>query len=153
MKNVFEQIKNWATKGNSKEKGTIKKFFTETVGLISESNWKELAPDIHRQRLVIEGNLTDSFESQDMYFYASKLTKVLNMEPVTTPILNYAPEYGWCCFLHWKESGMHIYAWDGRDPKFFSVDIYTCKPFEASVAVEFTREFFGDRLLDVVWKE
>jgi S-adenosylmethionine decarboxylase len=153
MRNVFKQIKNWATKGNSKEKGVIKKFLSETLGAASGSNWKELAPDIQRQRLVVEGTLTDQFESQEMYFYASKLTKLLKMKAITTPILNYSPDYGWCAFCHWKESGMHIYGWDNHNPVFFSVDIYTCKTFEAQEVVKFTKEFFGDRLLDIVWKE
>ena len=85
--------------------------------------------------------------------YCSEITKVLNMNPVTAPICNHDPQYGWCAYMHWKESGMHIYAWDHRIPPFFSIDIYTCKTFEPVDAVRFTEEFFGENLLQLVWKE
>ena len=38
--------------------------------------------------------------------------------------------------------GHHFYAWD-EPSVFFSVDIYTCKAFDAHDAVEFTRAFLG----------
>ena len=53
----------------------------------------------------------------------------------------------------WKESGMHIYAWDDRKPCFFSVDIYTCRAFDFQAPVDYTKQFFGDDLIEVVWKE
>ena len=115
--------------------------------------WKELAPAIHRQRMIIEGTLSDALEAEIMSDYIMKITEVLNMTYVTAPILNYDEEYGWCAYMHWKESGVHMYAWDDHDPPFFSVDIYTCKEFDPLDALAFTEDFFGDRLIDVVWKE
>jgi len=55
--------------------------------------------------------------------------------------------------MHWKESGLHIYAWDNRTPKFFSIDIYTCKTFNPEDAVRYTEEFFGENLIKISWKE
>ena len=50
--------------------------------------------------------------------------------------------FGWAGWVHWETSGAHFYAWD--EPRvFFSVDIYTCKAFDADRTVEFTRAFFS----------
>ena len=119
----------------------------------SDDKWEELAPDIYRQRMVIEGTLHNIFLPEDMTRYCNELSKVLDMTRVTTPVCNYEPNYGWCAYVHWKESGMHIYAWDNRTPRFFSIDIYTCKKFDTKHAVEYTKEFFGENLIKLVWKE
>ena len=116
-------------------------------------NWVDLAPDIYRQRIIIEGTLHNAFNPVDMGIYCNEISRVLNMTPVSKPKVDYAEEYGWCCFMHWKESGMHIYSWDNREPKFFSIDIYTCKTFEQADAVRYTEEFFGDNLIKLTWKE
>ena len=115
--------------------------------------WRNLAPDIVRQRLVLEGTLHNSFRPEDMTTYCKEMTKELNMTEVTSPICNYSPKYGWCAYTHWEESGMHIYSWEDREPKFFSIDIYTCKAFEIDDAIKYTQKFFGDNLIDLVWKK
>ena len=119
----------------------------------NKMNWKDLAPDIVRQRIIIEGTLHNPFEPEDMDKYCHEVTKVLNMTYVTAPICNYEPHYGWCAYMHWKESGLHIYSWDNREPKFFSIDIYTCKKFDPTDALRYTEEFFGDNLIQLAWKE
>jgi len=113
----------------------------------------DLAPDICRQRMVTEGTLHNMFLPEDMTKYCREITEVLNMTSVTTPICNHEAEYGWCAYMHWKESGMHIYSWENRIPKFFSIDIYTCKEFDPMDVVRYTREFFGENLIKLVWKE
>tara|TARA_B100000214_G_scaffold371394_1_gene347710 strand:- start:151 stop:849 length:699 start_codon:yes stop_codon:yes gene_type:complete len=120
---------------------------------IEELYWEDLAPEIHRQRLVIEGTLHNPFTPEEMTRYSNEITDVLNMTAVTAPVCNYDSNYGWCAYTHWKESGMHIYGWDDRSPAFFSVDLYTCKKFKPQDAVNYTEEFFGDNLIKVVWKE
>lgn len=120
------------------------------------SDWVDLAPDIVRQRIVIEGTLWNAFSAEKMNQYCREMTKVLNMTEVTAPFCNYDPEYGWCAYVHWKESGMHVYAWDDRDgnkPPFFSVDIYTCKVFDPKHAVDYTKQFFGEDLISIAWKD
>ena len=115
--------------------------------------WVDLAPDICRQRVVVEGTLHRNFAPLDMSRYCKEISLVLDMTPVSEPTNNFAEGYGWCCFMHWKESGMHIYSWEERDPKFFSVDIYTCKSFDPWDVVRYTEEFFGDNLIKLSWKE
>ena len=116
-------------------------------------DWEDLAPDICRQRMIVEGILHNPFESVDMVVYCNDISTVLNMTPVSYPELSFAEEYGWCCFMHWRESGMHIYSWDDRKPPFFSVDIYTCKTFNSGDVVAFTQEFFGENLIKLTWKD
>lgn len=115
--------------------------------------WRNLAPDIVRQRLILEGTLHNPFLPEEMTTYCKEMTKVLDMTEATSPMCNHSPKYGWCAYIHWEESGMHIYSWDNREPKFFSVDIYTCKAFKIDDAVRYTQEFFGDNLINLVWKE
>ena len=115
--------------------------------------WEDLAPDICRQRMILEGTLHNPFKPEDMTRYCEEITKVLNMTYVGAPVCNYEPHYGWCAYMHWKESGLHIYGWDDRTPPFFSVDVYTCKEFNPMDAVRYTKEFFGDNLIKLVWKE
>jgi len=133
---------------------TIKKIKNQLSRLLQLSKrWRDLAPDITRQRLVIEGTIHDTFTPEDMTRYCNELSKVLKMTPITSPMCNHSPRYGWCAFMHWEESGMHVYSWDSRSPNFFSIDIYTCKKFEVDHAINYTQEFFGDNLVDLVWRE
>ncbi|MGH8861356.1 MAG: S-adenosylmethionine decarboxylase [Jatrophihabitantaceae bacterium] len=101
----------------------------------------DLAPDIHRQRLVIEGVPARSISDLEITEYLTILTKVLDMSPLMSPVAHMSPKFGWAGWTHWETSGAHFYAWD--TPRlFFSVDIYTCKAFHDDEAVAFTREFF-----------
>ena len=108
--------------------------------------WEDLAPDICRQRMIVEGTLHNSFDPAEMTIYSTEISKVLDMTPVSKPTTDYADGYGYCCFMHWKESGMHIYGWENRDPKFFSIDIYTCKKFNPRDVIRYTEDFFKDNL-------
>ena len=115
--------------------------------------FKDLAPDVVRQRMIVEGTLHNLFTPEEITRYARELSAVLDMELITSPVLNHEPKYGWCAFVHWKESGMHIYTWDNRLPSFFSVDIYTCKEFDPENVVRYTQEFFGDSLIEIACRE
>ena len=116
---------------------------------------KDLAPDIMRQRMVVEGTLRPpaSFGGEKMTRYCNEISSALKMIPVTAPVCNYDDNYGWCAYMHWKESGMHVYSWNVRDPKFFSVDIYTCKKFDPARAIVFTINFFKKNLIELTWKK
>ncbi len=103
---------------------------------------QDLAPGIHRQRLVMEGIPTVAISDGDIKDYLSKLSEVLSMRTLQDPVTNHSSRYGWAGWIHWESSGAHFYAWE-LPQLFFSVDVYTCSPFEASDAVEFTREFFA----------
>ena len=110
---------------------------------------RDLAPHIHRQRLVIEGYPAEVITAEEISEYLSRLSVELDMIEILTPVLHQSDLYGWAGWIHWETSGAHFYAWD--DPKFFSVDIYTCKPFSAEDAVTFTEKFFAAS--EIVFKE
>ncbi len=115
------------------------------------NQYKDLAPEIVRQRLVIEGTVSKPFTGEQMTSYCDQITHVLKMTPVTSSMCNYDPDYGWCAYMHWKESGLHIYSWDDRNPPFFSIDIYTCRKFDENDPVNFTKDFFGENLIDITY--
>ncbi len=101
---------------------------------------RDLAPEIHRQRLVIEGYPQQALQAADIENYLSKMSEVLGMNKLQEPVTNLSSRYGWAGWIHWENSGAHFYAWES--PRlFFSVDIYTCKSFDPEKAVNFTREF------------
>jgi len=33
------------------------------------------------------------------------------------------------------------------------VDIYTCRAFNPQTPINYTKEFFGDNLIDIAWRE
>jgi hypothetical protein len=63
------------------------------------------------------------------------------MHALTRPVTHRSPRYGWAGWIHWETSGAHFYAWD-QPLLFFSVDIYTCKPFDTDSVIEFTAQYF-----------
>ena len=101
----------------------------------------DLAPDIYRQRLVIEGLVPTPIGPEAIEEYLGQLSHVLDMTTVLEPITHQSERFGWAGWIHWETSGAHFYAWD-EPTLFFSVDIYTCKSFSADRAVDFTRDFF-----------
>ncbi|MDA8208762.1 MAG: S-adenosylmethionine decarboxylase [Actinomycetota bacterium] len=102
----------------------------------------DLAPDIYRQRLVIEGIPAAPINDVQIVAYLRDLGTVCGMKVLTDPVTHLSETYGWAGWVHWETSGAHFYAWE--TPRlFFSVDIYTCKPFDAAVAAEFTRKALG----------
>jgi len=103
---------------------------------------RDLAPQIHRQRLVVEGTVTSSISAEDIVRYLKDLGRVTRMSVLTEPVTHRSPMYGWAGWVHWETSGAHFYAWD-TPHRFFSVDVYTCKAFDADAVTAFTSEFFG----------
>jgi S-adenosylmethionine decarboxylase len=104
--------------------------------------YRDLAPSIVRQRLVVEGTRTDRIDAAEIRAYLKALSRVCDMTVLIEPVTHRSDRFGWAGWVHWETSGAHFYAWD--EPRvFFSVDIYTCKAFDSHEAVEFTRAFLG----------
>lgn len=101
----------------------------------------DLAPMIHRQRLVIEGTCPKPITAEEITQYLSELSVVTDMVTLIEPVTHRSDMYGWAGWIHWETSGAHFYAWE-QPLLFFSVDIYTCKAFDPMAAVQFTRRFF-----------
>jgi S-adenosylmethionine decarboxylase len=109
---------------------------------VSGAEMVDLAPEIYRQRLVVEGLVDAPIGREEIESYLSQLSEVLGMITVLEPVTHQSDKFGWAGWIHWETSGAHFYAWD-QPRLFFSVDIYTCKWFSAEKATQFTSEFFG----------
>ena len=102
--------------------------------------WRDLAPEIVRQRLVIEGVPARPVDDEQIRAYLSALSRRVDMVQLIEPVTHRSDLYGWAGWIHWETSGAHFYAWE-RPRLFFSVDMYTCKTFDVDTAVSFTRAF------------
>ena len=112
----------------------------------------DLAPNIIRKRLVIEGISEEIFTKENMKNYMIQLSEIMNMTIVSEPTFNYDEKYGLSSYMCWKESGMHIYTWKKTNnrPNFFSIDIYTCKDFNVNDIIKFTSNSFP--IKELTWK-
>jgi S-adenosylmethionine decarboxylase len=108
----------------------------------SDGVMTDLAPTIYRQRLVIEGTCALPIDAASIRRYLSDLSVICGMNILLQPVTHRSDRYGWAGWIHWDTSGAHFYAWE-KPRVFFSVDIYTCKAFDPSAAVDFTGRFFA----------
>src|SRR3954451_13136574 len=109
---------------------------------VMDPTFEDLAPMIHRQRLVIERTCPEAITAEQISEYLSALSGVLDMQALIEPVTHRSDLYGWAGWIHWETSGAHLYAWE-RPLLFFSVDIYTCKAFDPERAERFTRDYLG----------
>jgi S-adenosylmethionine decarboxylase len=109
--------------------------------ILEPAELPDLAPMIHRQRLVIEGRVDHAITAEMVSTYLTELSDVLEMTTLLEPTTHRSDAYGWAGWIHWETSGAHFYAWE-QPLRFFSVDIYTCKAFNALDALDFTADFF-----------
>ncbi len=112
--------------------------------------WKNLAPKLVRQRLIIEGTTEKIVSPPQIKKYLLKLADVAKMEVLAGPFIGNAHEMGWSGWIHWRTSGTHFYSYY-TNPPLFTVDCYTCKPFSIMKIVDFTKKFFKAK--EIVWKE
>jgi hypothetical protein len=109
--------------------------------------FKNLAPHITRQRLLIEGFYTlQTVTPQVIEDYFHIITQKLELRMYGKPII-FSPggdgkedNQGYDAFVPLIDSGISVYIWSKH--KFFSGIIYTCKSFDVSKAEETTKEFF-----------
>ena len=112
--------------------------------------YRDLAPMITRQRLVVEGHPSFVITDRHIRDYLGELSAVTDMITLIEPVTHVSELYGWAGWIHWETSGAHFYSWE-RPVSFFSVDIYTCKAFDPRPVVEFTGRYF--RTTEIVAKE
>jgi S-adenosylmethionine decarboxylase len=113
-------------------------------------SWKNLAPGLVRQRVIIEGTSDHVITPEEISSYLKELSSVLGMRPLREPFSYQAEDMGYGGWIHWVTSGAHFYSYT-TTPPFFSVDAYTCKSFDVEKAAEFTRTYF--LAMELVWKE
>ena len=107
---------------------------------------KNLAPNIIRQRLLIEGFYTINVDEKVINDYFKEITDSLNLKMYGKPIIfstggiGKEENQGYDAFVPLIDSGISVYIW--ANSKFFSIIIYTCKAFDERIAREATRNFF-----------
>mgnify|MGYP001587392768 FL=1 len=107
---------------------------------------KNLAPNIMRQRLLIEGFYKIDANKSVIENYFKKITKSLNLRMYGEPII-FSPggegkeeNQGYDAFVPLIDSGISVYVWSNS--KFLSLIIYTCKSFDENKALEVTKDFW-----------
>jgi S-adenosylmethionine decarboxylase len=109
---------------------------------------EKLAPDIFRQRLLLEGFYTVEMTKEILEAYLLQLAANLNLRTYREPIV-FSPvsgmgreeNSGFDAFVPLIDSGISAYVWS--QVKFFSIVLYTCKGFDENKAIQFTRDYFG----------
>jgi S-adenosylmethionine decarboxylase len=113
---------------------------------------RDLAPDIVRQRLLIEGLFDIEVDGAIVERYLIELAAHLNLRTYGKPIVH-APgdagkddNEGFDAFIPLIDSGISLYVWSRK--RFFAVVLFTCKGFDLNAALQFTRKFFVARDLE-----
>ena len=108
---------------------------------------RDLAPDITRQRLLIEGYYSIDVNEETITEYLSGLARALHLRTYGDPTIHStggagrAENQGYDAFIPLIDSGISLYVWSAS--KFFASLLFTCKKFEKDDAVTYTREHFG----------
>ncbi len=108
-----------------------------------------LAPEITRQRLLIEGFFERDVDQKTIEAYFETVTAKLGLRAYGKPII-FSPSgmgkdenQGYDAFVPLIDSGISLYIWSKA--KFLSAVIYTCKAFDEKAAIKTTKEFFKMR--------
>jgi len=108
---------------------------------------RDLAPEITRQRLLIEGRYSADIDQTAVESYLLGVASHLDLRTYGTPIVH-APggsgkkeNEGFDAFVPLIDSGISLYVWSST--KFFAAVLFTCKNFDAEAAVSYTQDFFG----------
>jgi S-adenosylmethionine decarboxylase len=106
----------------------------------------KLAPDIFRQRILIEGYYSIEVDEQVIRDFFETVTNDLNLTMYGEPII-FSPagmgkeeNQGYDAFVPLVDSGISLYIWTKQ--KFLSSVIYTCKGFDEKQAIGTTKDFF-----------
>ena len=107
---------------------------------------KNLAPNLVRQRLLIEGFYKIRVDRKAIKRYFSEITKALKLQMYGKPVifspggLGKGKNQGYDAFVPLIDSGISVYIWS--DAKFASIVLYTCKGFDKKAALRVTGKFF-----------
>jgi hypothetical protein len=109
---------------------------------------RNIAPDIFRQRLLIEAFYTIDVTRENLSKYLVSLAADLGLRSYAEPTI-FAPasgmgkeeNQGFDAFLPLIDSGISAYIWSKS--KFLSVVLFTCKGFDEAAAIAFTERYFA----------
>lgn len=110
-----------------------------------------LAPNLHRQRLVVEfytdKNLYDTKTVElllENFLY--DLTAVLDMTIIVEPLIKTVSD-GTSAYVMFAESGCSVHSW--FEHKFVSVDLYSCRSYYVSDVLNVIDFWFKPTQLEV----
>jgi S-adenosylmethionine decarboxylase len=113
---------------------------------------KDLAPDIVRQRLLIEGLYELDVDEAAVKRYLIEVAARLGLRTSGEPIVH-APggagkdsNEGFDAFIPLIDSGISLYVWTKL--RFFAAVLFTCKKFDTRAALDFTREYFRGEAME-----
>jgi len=108
---------------------------------------RNLAPEVFRQRLLVEGRYSGEVTREKLASYLLGVAAHLDLKAYGEPViyspagLGKAENQGFDAFLPLVDSGIAAYVWSAA--RFFSIVLYTCKGFDEAAAIAYTREFFA----------
>lgn len=108
---------------------------------------KNLAPDIFRKRLLVEGYFTTPVDEQTLIHFFQHFTTRLSMRTYGAPIVHTTSgegkeaNQGYDAFVPLIDSGIYIAVWSQQ--QFLSAIIYTCKDFPEAEALSVIQTYFG----------
>lgn len=107
---------------------------------------KDLAPNIYRQRLLVEGIYEIEVQVDTVHQFFDVLLSGLGANAAGDAIVNSSlgqgrvENQGIEAFIPLIESGVALYTWESS--RFLSVIIYTCKEFDEVKALSIIHDFF-----------
>jgi S-adenosylmethionine decarboxylase len=108
---------------------------------------RDLAPEITRQRLLLEGYYTAEVDEMAIRRFLTELPAALDLR-IYGDVTVFAPggsgresNEGFDAFIPLIDSGISLYVWSGQ--RFLALVIFTCKSFIADQAIRFTRNYFA----------
>ncbi len=105
-----------------------------------------IAPEIFRKRLLVEGYFRVEVSEDSLREYFSRITSGLGLRTYGEPIIHRTSgagkdvNEGFDAFVPLIDSGIYIAVW--VNPKFLSTIIYTCGEFDEEKAVRLVEEIF-----------
>ena len=107
---------------------------------------KDLAPNITRQRLLIEGKFSAEVDEAGIAEYLSGIAEHLDLRTYGDATIHATGDEGsgqnagYDAFIPLIDSGISLYVWSEQD--FFAALLFTCKRFSEDDAIAFTSDFF-----------
>jgi hypothetical protein len=109
----------------------------------------KLAPEIVRQRLLIEGYFDAETDESRIEAFLQGLAAHLGLRTYGRSVI-FTPggegreeNQGYDAFLPLIDSGISLYVWTG--PRFVAVVLFTCKAFDEGEAIAHTTRWFSMR--------
>ena len=107
----------------------------------------KLAPEIVRQRLLVEGYYDAETDEARIEAFLQGLADHLGLRTYGESVI-FTPggqgredNQGYDAFLPLIDSGISLYVWTG--PRFVAVVLFTCKAFDEAAAIEYTTRSFS----------